>query len=219
MSRILQIFVIPIFLFLFGCASVQTNDVWTWEEVRFGGIIEQGLDNSCGLASLLSIMQSHFGDERYSEQTLLKKYMEDASEQSLAESMKNGLSLLDLEKLAQSLGYSTSKKVITLENLEKLTTFVPLLVYLEVGKFRHFAVVKGVNEKTVLLADPSRGNVEYSREEFSSEWKTLKGYPEKTGAALIIVRKEGTFSQKLLKEPMTELPDSFTEMRRQMIFR
>ncbi|MDO8603816.1 MAG: cysteine peptidase family C39 domain-containing protein [bacterium] len=190
---------------------------WTWEEVRFGGIMEQGLDNSCGLASLLTIMRTHFGDERFDEQSLLKKYMDDASEAELALSMRNGLSLLELEKLTQSIGYTTAKKVLTLGELERLISFVPVLVYLEIGKLRHFTVVRGVNKESVLLGDPSRGNVEYSRDEFMSEWKTLKDFPEKTGVALIIVRNEGVFAQKLLKEPASYDSASFIEIRRQMI--
>lgn len=192
------------------------DEPWTWEEVRFGGIVEQGLDNSCGFASLLTIMQTHFGDERYDERQLLKKYMEEANETEIAESMRNGLSLLELEKLTQSIGYTTAKKVLTLNDLERLVSFVPVLVYLEVGKFRHFAVVRGINKESVLLGDPSRGNVEYSRDEFMSEWKTLKGYPAKTGVALIIMKNEGVFPQKLLKEPSSDNPPSFIEMERQM---
>lgn len=198
-------------------ARASPDASWTWEEVRFGGIVEQGLDNSCGFASLLTIMRTHFGDERYDEKSLLRKYMGEASEAEIAESMRNGLSLLELEKLTQSIGYTTAKKVLTLSDLERLVSFVPVLVYLEVGKLRHFTVVRGINKETVLLGDPSRGNVEYSRDEFMSEWKTLKGYPSKTGVALIIVKNEGVFKQKLLKEPTPESPPSFIEMERQMI--
>lgn len=197
-------------------AYAALDEPWTWDEVRFGGIVEQGLDNSCGFASLLTIMQTHFGDERYDERQLLKKYMEEANETEIAESMRNGLSLLELEKLTQSIGYTTAKKVLTLNDLERLVSFVPVLVYLEVGKFRHFAVVRGINKESVLLGDPSRGNVEYPRDEFMSEWKTLKGYPPKTGVALIIVKNEGVFPQKLLKEPSSDNPPSFIEMERQM---
>lgn len=213
-----RLFLFALFFFsVFVRAS--PDEPSTWEEVRFGGIVEQGLDNSCGLASLLTIMRTHFGDERYDESLLLKKYMEDTDEKALAESMKNGLSLLELEKLAQSLGYTTVKNVLTLDVLERLVSFVPVLVYLEVGKLRHFAVARGINEEAVFLGDPSRGNVEYSREEFLSEWKTLKGYPEKTGAALVLVKHEGVFTQKLLKEPSLNNPPSFTEIERQMLRR
>lgn len=217
MRKVLSLLLVLFVSFAFSIsARASPDDPWTWEEVRFGGIVEQGLDNSCGLGSLLTIMRTHFGDERYDERTLLKKYMEDSSEAEIAESMRNGLSLLELEKLSQSIGYTTAKKVLTLSDLERLVSFVPVLVYLEVGKLRHFTVVRGINKESVLLGDPSRGNVEYSRDEFMSEWKTLKGYPAKTGVALIIVKNEGAFPQKLLKEPASDNPLSFIEMERQM---
>jgi uncharacterized protein len=198
------------------CAPIvaSADDQWTWDEVRFGSIVEQGFDNSCGLASLLTIMRSHFGDERYDEQLLFKRFLEDASETALVESMQKGLSLLELQKLAQSIGYETKKASLSMAELEQLVTFVPVLVYLEIGRFRHFAVVRGTAPDLVLLGDPSRGNVEYSRHEFLSEWKTAKEYPEKDGAALIIVRREGVFNQKLLKEPDAYEPKSFIEMWR-----
>jgi uncharacterized protein len=189
----------------------------TWEEVRFGGIVEQGLDNSCGFASLLTIMRTHFGDERYDERTLLQIYMENSNEVAIAEAMRNGLSLLELEHLAQSLGYDTKKKILSFDDLERLVSFVPVLVYLEAGKFRHFAVVRGIHNNTVLLGDPSRGNVEYSRDAFLSEWKTVKEHPDTSGLALVIVKREGIFAQKLLKQPKWDDPPSFIEIRRQMI--
>ncbi len=214
MSRVWGLLLV---LFAFGTsAEAATDDPWTWEEVRFGGIVEQGLDNSCGLGSLLTIMRTHFGDERYDEQTLIMKYMEDSSEAAIALAMSRGLSLLELEKLAQSIGYTTAKKVLTIDELERLVSFVPVLVYLEVGKLRHFAVVRGINKEFVHLGDPSRGNVEYSRGEFMSEWKTLKGHPSKTGTALIIVKNEGVFPQKLLRESDSDNPLSFIELERQM---
>lgn len=200
-------------------AHSAPDGVWTWEEARYSGIVTQELDNSCGLAAVATIMQAHFGDMRFDERALVRKYMERASEAELAEAMRNGLSLLEIEKLVQSLGYTTAKKVLSLNELERVVSFVPVLVYLEIGKFRHFAVVRGVNDDAVLLADPSRGNVEYSRDEFQSEWKTPEGFPSKTGVALIMVRNEGVIRQKLLKEPMSAAPPSFIEMERQMMVR
>ncbi|MDO8572779.1 MAG: cysteine peptidase family C39 domain-containing protein [bacterium] len=207
-----------LFLFIFFVPTYASDDdAHTWDEVRFGGITEQGLDNSCGLASLLTIMRTHFGDERYDESSLLKKYMKDASEESLAETMKNGFSLLEMEKLAKSLGYATSKKTLTFSELERLVSFVPVLVYLEVGRLRHFAVVRGIQKNIVLLGDPSRGNVEYSRDEFLSEWGKRKGVRAKTGAGLILVQTKGVPAKKLLKQPGVKASPSFTEMQRQLI--
>lgn len=221
MRRTLILLIVTNALLFSSFAHSASDDVWTWEEARYGGIVTQELDNSCGLAAVATIMRTHFGDERFDERALVKHYVEHASEAELAEAMQNGLSLLEIEKLVQSLGYITTKNVLTLNELEQIASFVPVLVYLEIGKFRHFAVVRGVSKDkdSVLLADPSRGNVEYSRDAFQSEWKTPEGFPSKTGAALIMVRNEGVVTQKLLKEPMSANPPSFVEIERLMMVR
>ena len=207
---------VSVFSFWVGTAWAVPTDPWTWDEVRFGGVVEQGFDNSCGLASLLTIMKMQFGDDRYDEHTLLKEYMDKASVEEIADAMKNGLSLLELEHLAKVFGYATAKRELSISELVHLATFVPPLVYLEVGQYRHFAVVRGVQGDTVLLADPSRGNVELSREQFLSEWKTLPRASNKDGVALIIVRKSGDFPQQLLQEPSDVVPASFIEMERRL---
>lgn len=96
---------------------------------------------------------------------------------------------------------------------------MPVLVYLEVRDLRHFAVVRGMNPLTVLLADPSRGNVEYSRKEFLEEWKTPNGYPPQTGAALVIVRPGSDAHEQFLREPELYYPPSFLNLRRDIIMR
>ena len=71
MKNMYKYFVVLFLPFAFSLpVHASSNDPWTWEEVRFGGIVEQGLDNSCGLASLLTIMRSHFVHQ---EQFLLSK--------------------------------------------------------------------------------------------------------------------------------------------------
>lgn len=221
MRKIFLLLITATALLLPSFARSAPDDVWTWEEARYGDIVTQELDNSCGLAAVATIMQTHFGDMRFDERALVRKYMERASEAELAEAMQNGLSLLEIEKIVQSLGYMTAKKVLTLNELEQVVSFVPVLVYLEIGKFKHFAVVRGINmdKDAVLLADPSRGNVQYSRDEFQSEWKPPQGFPSNTGAALIMVRNEGVVTQRLLKEPKSAVPPSFVEMERQMMVR
>lgn len=204
-----------------GSCAVHHNDKPTWYEERWGEVIPQILDNSCGLTSLLTVMHYHFGDTRYDERSLLGKFIEEASDESLKEAVQNGLTLLELEKLAQSIGYSTRRQVFRLDELERIVSIVPVIVYLEVGRFRHFAVVRGVNDREVWLADSSRGNVYHSHEQFLSEWQTPEALRKewKHPGGLIIVRPEGEFTLRLLEEPQAVMPPSFRELRRQMLFR
>lgn len=208
-------------LFVFTACATLPDGPATWEEVRWGGIVRQELDNSCSIASLVTVMREHFGDTRYDERNLLKKYIEMTAEETLLVAMKDGLSLLELEKLAQSVGYTTRRQMFTLEELERIVQFVPVIVYLEIGRFRHFAVVRGVDEREVWLADSSRGNVHHTHEQFLSEWRTPKDLQDqwKHPGGLIVVRSEGDFILKLLKEPQSINPPSLRELRRHMLFR
>jgi predicted double-glycine peptidase len=216
----MKIFGLVLILLLEGCASTAHEPAVTWYEERWGGVVQQELDSSCGLGSLLTVMRYHFGDERYDERGLLTKYMEQASEEELHFSMRNGMSMLELEALAKSVGYKTTRRMLSIDDLERVVTIVPVIVYLEIGKLRHFAVVRGVDAYVVWLADSSRGNVHHRREEFLSEWRTPEAlrdeWPRPGG--LIIMRPNGEFALKLLQEPDSSTPDAFRELRRQMIF-
>jgi ABC-type bacteriocin/lantibiotic exporter with double-glycine peptidase domain len=165
-------------------------------------------------------MRHQFGDTRFDERALLAKYIEKASSEALEKAMRNGMSLLEIEALAKSVGYTTIRKMFTLEELEQTVTTVPVLVYLEIGTFRHFAVVRGISGDTVWLADPSRGNVYHSRKQFLAEWRTPEALRKEWThpGGLMIVRPDGEFNLELLKEP-TAPPRSFFELQRQMMRR
>ena len=51
----------------------------------------QELDNSCGIASLATILHYHLHDERWDERGLIEQFMRRASTEELAEAMKKGL--------------------------------------------------------------------------------------------------------------------------------
>lgn len=162
--------------------SIGLADALTWDDVRYGGVVEQGLDNSCGLAALLTLMRYTFSDVRFTEETLLAQYMEQATTNELGLAMRDGLSLRELASLAESVGYSTRSFALSQEQLIKLASQVPVLVYLEVQSLRHFAVVREVGGR-VTLADPSRGVVDQSWSQFMKEWDQDNG----RGYVMVIV--------------------------------
>jgi len=159
-----------------GIQQLYANAL-TWDEVRYGRIIQQELDNSCGLAALLTIMHFYFGDTQHSERSLLSLYIESTSTEELGTAMRDGLSLLELSDLAKQSGYKTRLYTLSKEELRMLVERIPVLVYLQVVEYRHFAVVQKAQER-VTLADPSRGNINYSWRDFLNEWgdKTGRGY-------------------------------------------
>ena len=100
-------------LLLASCVQVLQGDRATWDEERWGEIVPQELDNSCGLSSLLTIMRHHFGDERFDEQALLAAYIKQASDEQLKRAMDDGVSLPELGALADSLGYIVTELLQT----------------------------------------------------------------------------------------------------------
>lgn len=210
---------VMIVLLATSCAHAPVQGRPTWLEERWGEVEQQQLDNSCGLSSLLTIMRHHFGDHRFDERGLLVAYMDIATEEALQKAMRDGLSLLEIESLAMSLGYKTVRKMLTFEDLERFVSFVPVLVYLEVHGFRHFAVVRGISKEVVWLADSSRGNVHYSRDQFLSEWKVPEALREKwsTPGGLVIMAPDRIAPSDLLVQPPEGFPPSFRELRRQMV--
>jgi uncharacterized protein len=47
-----------------------------------------------------------------------------------------------------------------------------VLVYVKHRKSDHFSVLRGINQHTVWLADPSQGNRTYSKHQFLAMWET-----------------------------------------------
>ena len=71
-----------------GCAFQPLPDTpLTWYDERWGGVTEQELDNSCGLASLRTVMHHHFGAD-ITERALVKRYLETQNEKVIARAMK-----------------------------------------------------------------------------------------------------------------------------------
>src|SRR5690606_640084 len=76
----------------------------------------------------------------------------------------------------------------TWDQLRELRT--PVIVYVENRNGGHFSVLKGINENTVYLADPSVGNRTYSRQQFLEIWETrlsTERNPDLKGKFLVVL--------------------------------
>ena len=61
---------------------------------------------------------------------------------------------------------------------------MPVVVYLKHRKTEHFSVLRGIDESTVWLADPSLGNRTYSRWQFLDMWDTQRDNTKLKGLVL-----------------------------------
>ena len=83
---------------------------------------------------------------------------------------------------------------------------MPVVVYLKHRKDDHFSVLRGIDQETVWLADPSLGNHTYSKHQFLSMWQTREedaGHSHLRGKFLAVlpanadIKSVGDFFTKL----------------------
>jgi predicted double-glycine peptidase len=146
----------------------------SWKELRDRNVVIQQFDYSCGAGALATLMRYYFGDN-VSEEMILLAILGPMSREEVQDREQNGLSLLDLKRCAEGMGYQAAGVKLNYASLPKLKG--PVLIHLEREDYRHFAVLKAVRGDRAYLADPSRGNIRMSMHRFAKEW---------TGVALVL---------------------------------
>ena len=76
----------------------------------------------------------------------------------------------DMQRALAGFGFKAQGFAASWAQLRKLK--MPVVVYLKHRKDDHFSVLRGIDENTVWLADPSLGNRTYSRAQFLAMWET-----------------------------------------------
>lgn len=134
-------------------------NVSSWKTLRDTRVVKQDLDYSCSAASLATLLNEFYGQS--------------VTEEALLKAMDKGdlrASFEDMQKALPNFGFRALGYAASYEQLLKLK--MPVVVYLKHRKDDHFSVLRGINDRTVWLADPSLGNRTYSREQFLEMWET-----------------------------------------------
>ncbi len=142
-------------------------DMGTMLDRRFYTVIRQRYDFSCGSAALATLLHYHYGVPANEEMTFTGMW--DKGDQAAIR--KGGFSLLDMKRYLGSHGLETQGFRVTLDQIAKAR--VPGIALTVTKGYRHFVVIKGVTDQEVLVGDPSRGLVRYSRKEFGKIWDGL----------------------------------------------
>ena len=133
--------------------------IQSWKTLRDARIVKQDLDYSCSAASLATLLNEFYGQS--------------VTEEALLKAMDKGdlrASFEDMQKALPQFGFKAQGFAASYEQLMRLKA--PVVVYLKHRKDDHFSVLRGINESTVWLADPSLGNRTYSKEQFLEMWQT-----------------------------------------------
>lgn len=133
-------------------------------DMPFRTVVRQQYDYSCGSAALATLLHHHYG--RPVGEAEIFKAMYAAGDQ--AKIRRVGFSLLDMKNYLKSVGLTADGYR---ENLEILRTHkAPAIAVINVGNYRHFVVVKGVQGGKVLVGDPALGLKAYTLAEFAKVW-------------------------------------------------
>jgi predicted double-glycine peptidase len=133
-------------------------------EQRFKTIYKQKYDFSCGSATLARLLSFHY-DDIVDEFTVFKDMFSHGDQDEIR---KHGFSLLDMKYYLSRRGYQSNGFRISLEQLAK--AHLPAITIINNKGYMHFVVIKGSNEKEVLVGDPALGLQFIDIDEFKKMW-------------------------------------------------
>jgi len=86
-----------------------------------------------------------------------------------AKIQREGFSLLEMKTYLESIGYHADGFRVSLDKVARVG--VPVIVLIETRGYKHFVVIKGLQDDRVLVGDPARGVVVMTRAAFMQLWK------------------------------------------------
>ena len=118
---------------------------------------------------------------------------------------KDGVSLLGISKAAEEIGFKTIGGRLDFDTLAQ-KVLLPCVVH---WNQNHFVVVYKVKKHrkghyTIYVADPGKGLVTYSKEEFCGHWISTKTEGEEKGVALLLEPTDQFYAQADTKKAPTQ---------------
>ncbi|WP_243372442.1 C39 family peptidase [Geotalea sp. SG265] len=147
-----------------GAFTVKVTSI---KEARFRTTVHQQYDFSCGSAALATLLTYNY-EEPVSEQDIFKEMFDKGDKEKIR---RDGFSLLDMKNYLEEHGYKAAGYKVTLDRLSQIG--VPAIVLINIRGYKHFVVIKGVSDGSVLISDPAVGAKTIPRTEFESMWNGL----------------------------------------------
>lgn len=141
--------------------------VMTWWDIPFRTVIRQRYDFSCGSAAVATLLTYHY-DAPTSETMPFRAMWEKGDREAIR---KVGFSMLDMKNYLASRGYRAEGFRLTVDQLRQVKR--PTIVLMDLKGFKHFVVIKGVQNDRVLTGDSVLGLNEYSFKDFEDHWNGI----------------------------------------------
>lgn len=134
-------------------------------EFKYANVVRQAYDYSCGSAALTTVLNGYLG-RQFEERQVMEGLLQFGEYQKIIE--RRGFSLLDMKRLATALGHPSGGFRATIDDLHSLDH--PAVVPIHYAGFKHFVVLKKVQNGHVYVADPALGNISFTLDKFRQVW-------------------------------------------------
>lgn len=141
--------------------------VTTWRDIPFRTVVRQQYDYSCGSAAIATLLRHHYG--RPVAEAEVFKAMWEIGDQAYIR--RSGFSMLDMKRYLAMQGLTADGYRLGLDELAQDRT--PAIVLIDLGRYRHFVVIKGVRPDRVLVGDPALGLRVFPRKQFEKIWNGI----------------------------------------------
>ena len=131
---------------------------------RFDTVVRQQYDFSSGSAALATLLRYHYDDPQ-TEQSVFLAMFQDGDR---AQIRKLGFSLLDMKRYLAARHIAADGYHVSLAQIMKART--PGIALINYEGYRHFVVVKGFDQQTLILGDPSLGLRRARMDIFLKQW-------------------------------------------------
>ena len=165
--------------------------VTSMREIRYRTVVPQRYDYSCGAAAVATLLTYSYNRPTREDEPFLQM-IRHGDRQKI---QQLGFSMLDMKNYLESFGYKVSGFRLTLDKLKEIS--VPGIALVEINGYKHFIVVRAVNDRSVLFADPALGMQIMSRERFEEIWDKI----------LLVIRNDLTIARAGFNE------GAFTKVR------
>lgn len=148
--------------------TIYTKAAPSHKERRMEKIVPQTTDFSCGAASVATLCRYVFGQEITEKDAVLGMFKHGEQEKI----RQRGFSMLDMKRFALSLGLQAQGyKIKGINFLKRMK--VPVITIIHTGKYKHFVVLRKVDDRFAYLSDPSWGNRKMVLEDFLKNWDNV----------------------------------------------
>lgn len=128
-------------------------------------VVRQQYDYSCGSAALTTLLDFYLG-RNFQERQVMEGLLRFGETERIIQ--RRGFSLLDMKRLVTALGHPSGGFKAQAKDLIELDH--PAIAPIEYAGFKHFVVIRAVQDNRVFVADPALGNITFTLNRFLEVW-------------------------------------------------